>query len=280
MDLIVFLAVLVAAVMHAGWNAVVKVGLDRTSSILLLSLVQSGLALLLMPFFPQPAAAAWPWLAASALLHTGYKLFLIRAYEHGDLSQVYPLARGAAPLMVAVVGALVLGELMTPIKALAVIAIALGVVVMSLKGSADLGRLPGKALGYALATSIFIAAYSLVDGVGARVALTASGFVLWMFVLDGLVMLAYGFATRGKSALARLVPAWREGVLAGALSLGAYWIVVWAFTQAPIALVVALRETSVLFAMLIAVFMLREKAGRWRWAAAALIVGGVALIRV
>jgi drug/metabolite transporter (DMT)-like permease len=105
--------------------------------------------------------------------------------------------------MVAVAGALVLGESMTPIKAFAVIAIALGVVVMSLKGSADLGRLPGKALGYALASSIFIAAYSLVDGVGARVALTASGFVLWMFVLDGLVMLAYGFATRGKSALAR-----------------------------------------------------------------------------
>jgi drug/metabolite transporter (DMT)-like permease len=280
MELFVFVAVLISAGMHAGWNAVVKVGLDRTSSILLLSLTQSGLALLQMPFFPLPAAAAWPWLAASAVCHTGYKLFLIRAYEHGDLSEVYPLARGAAPLMVAVVGALALGESMTLIKALAVIAIAFGVAVMSLKGGADFGRLPGKAIRYALITSVFIAAYALVDGVGARVSGTASGFVMWMFVLDGVVMLAYGFLTRGRGAITQLRPALREGTLAGALSLGAYWIIVWAFTQAPIALVVALRETSVLFAMLIAVFLLGERAGRWRWAAAVLIVAGVILIRV
>jgi drug/metabolite transporter (DMT)-like permease len=279
MDLLVFLAVLVSALMHAGWNAVVKIGLDRTSSILLLSLTQSGLALLLLPFFPLPAGAAWPWLAASAVCHTGYKLFLIRAYAHGDLSEIYPLARGAAPLIVAVVGAIALGESMTLAKALAVVAIALGVAVMSLKGGADLGRLPGNAVAYALITSVFIAAYALVDGVGARLSGTASGFVLWMFVLDGVVMLAYGFATRGRGAIIRLRPALREGTLAGALSLGAYWIIIWAFTQAPIALVVALRETSVLFAMLIAVFFLGEAAGRWRWTAAALILGGVVLIR-
>ena len=279
MDIFVFVAVLIAAVMHAGWNAVVKVGLDRTSSILLLSLVQSGLALVLMPFFPMPAAAAWPWLAASALLHTGYKLFLIRAYEHGDLSQVYPLARGVAPMIVAIVGSAVLGEAMTVTKALAILVIGLGIAAMSMKGG-TVERLPANALVYAWITSIFIAGYSLVDGVGARLALTASGFVLWMFVLDGLIMLGYGFAIRGRRSITMLVPAWREGLLAGSLSLGGYWIVVWAFTQAPIALVVALRETSVLFAMLIAVFVLREKAGRWRWAAAALIVGGVVLIRV
>ena len=233
-----------------------------------------------MPFFPLPAAAAWPWLAASALLHTGYKLFLIRAYEHGDLSQVYPLARGVAPMMVAVVGALVLGEVDDVIKAFAVIVIA------SAARDVDKGRRrsrPASGQGARLCAAITPSSSPPIrwSMASARaLALTASGFVLWMFVLDGLVMLAYGFAMRGRSALVRLVPAWREGVLAGALSLGAYWIVVWAFTQAPIALVVALRETSVLFAMLIAVFMLHEKAGRWRWAAAALIVGGVVLIRV
>lgn len=104
MSVVVFAAVLTAALMHAGWNAVVKVGLDRFSSILLLALVQSVLALGLLLFFAVPAHASWPWLIASALLHSGYKLFLIRAYEHGDLSQVYPLARGSAPLIVAVVG--------------------------------------------------------------------------------------------------------------------------------------------------------------------------------
>jgi drug/metabolite transporter (DMT)-like permease len=280
MDPLVFFAVLAAAAMHAGWNAVVKVGLDRTSSVLLLSFVQSAFALILLPFFALPAQAAWPWLAASALCHTGYKLFLIRAYEHGDLSQVYPLARGVAPMLVAIVGALALGEAMTVTKALAIVVIGLGGATMSLKGGGDFGRLPPNALRYALITSIFIAAYSLIDGVGARVALTASGFVLWMFVLDGLIMLGYGFAIRGRRSVTMLLPAWRAGLLAGSLSLTGYWIAVWAFTQAPIALVVALRETSVLFAMLIAVLFLRERAGPWRWIAAGLIVVGVAMIRI
>ena len=190
MDAIVFAAVLAAAFLHAGWNAVVKVGLDRVSAVLLLSMVQSGLALALLGFFPPPAAVSWPWLAASALLHTGYKLLLVRAYAHGDLSQVYPLARGSAPLLVALVGAALLGETLGPPEALAVLAIALGVVLMALKGGGtDLGSIPPKALAYALGTAVFTASYTLVDGVGARLSDTASGFALWMFVGDGLAAL-------------------------------------------------------------------------------------------
>jgi drug/metabolite transporter (DMT)-like permease len=279
MEPLVFAAVLAAAALHAGWNAVVKVGLDRFSSVLLLSLVQSGLALALLPFFPLPAPAAWPWIAASALLHSGYKIFLIAAYEHGDLSQVYPLARGTAPLAVALVGALALGEAMTPVKGSAVVAIALGVVLMSLKGG-ELGAIPAKALAYALGTAAFTASYTLVDGVGARVAGAASGFTLAMFVGDGLGMAAYGLARRGGGALRALMPAWRSGLAAGAMSLVSYWVAIWAFTRAPIALVAALRETSVLFAMLIAVGVLGERAGPWRWAAAALILAGVTLMRL
>jgi drug/metabolite transporter (DMT)-like permease len=266
--------------MHAGWNAVLKTGLDRFSSILLLSFVQSGIAVLLLPLFPLPALPAWPWLAASFFLHTGYKLFLIRAYEHGDLSQVYPLARGGAPLIVAILGALALGEVMTLPKMLAVLAIALGVIVMSLRGGSDLGSLPPKALGYAAATAAFTAAYTLVDGVGARLAGSASSFIVWMFAGDGLVMLIFALTTRGSAVFGALRPAWRGGLLAGALSLGSYWLVIWAFTQAPIALVAALRESSVLFAMLIAVFFVGEKAGRWRWTAAGLIVTGIVLMRL
>ncbi len=278
MDATVFAAVLAAALMHAGWNAVVKVGLDRFSSVLLLALVQSGLALALLPFFPLPAPASWPWLAASALLHTGYKLFLIRAYEHGDLGQVYPLARGTAPLIVAAAGAAFLGESVTPAKALAVAAIGLGVVLMSAEGAGPAAT-PRKALAWALGTAAFTASYTLADGVGARLAGTASGFALWMFAGDGLGMLAFALAARGPRALARLLPAWRGGLAAGALSLGSYWIAIWAFTEAPVALVAALRETSVLFAMLIAVFVLGERAGARRWAAAALVTAGVMLLR-
>jgi len=273
LDLVVFIAVLAAALMHAGWNAVVRVGLDRFSSILLLSMTQSGLALLLLPFAPVPAAAAWPWVAGAGLLHTGYKLFLIRAYQHGDLSQIYPLARGAAPPIVAVGGALLLGEQLPPTGWMAV-------ALMAFRGGTGVGRLPAQALGYALGTAGFVAAYTLADGQGARLAGSATAFAFWMFVADGLVMLVYAVATRGPRAPVAVLSAWRTGLPAGALSLGSYWIVLWALTRAPMALVAALRETSVLFAMLLAVLVLKEPAGPWRWAAGLLIAAGVAAMRL
>lgn len=280
MDIFVFWAVLAAAAMHAGWNAVVKAGLDRFSSLLILSLMQSGIALLLLPLFPLPAAAAWVCVPLSAMLHTGYKIFLIRAYEHGDLSEVYPLARGTAPLIVAVVGTLFLGEAAASTKLAGVAGIGVGVILMSLKGGAGFRSLSRQALGYALCTAFFTASYSIVDGVGARLAETASGFTMWMFVGDGMLMVAYALLTRGSKSLVNLLPAWRDGLMGGAMSLGSYWIVVWAFTQAPLAVVAALRETSVLFAMLIGILFLKEPALRWRSAAAVLIVAGIALLRV
>ncbi|MCI0429089.1 MAG: EamA family transporter [Rhodospirillales bacterium] len=280
MDPFVLAAVLAAAVMHASWNAVVKVGLDRASAILFLALAQSTMALGLVPFFPTPSSAAWPWLIASGLLHTGYKLFLSRAYGHGDLAQVYPLARGTAPLLVALFGVLYLGEALGLVKAGAVLAIGAGVIVMSFRGGAELGRMPPRVLLYALGTAGFTTAYTLVDAVGARLSDSPSGFTLWMFVLDGTCMMAAALATRGRRAFIALGAAWRSGLIAGALSLGSYWIAIWAFTRAPVALVAALRETSVLFAMLIGILLLGERGGPWRWTAAALIAGGVVLMRL
>lgn len=275
MSLAVFLAVLFAAMLHAGWNALVKLGLDRFSSIVMLGLVQGGIALVLLPFFGLPSSAAWPWVLAGSALHSGYKLALIRAYGHGDLSQIYPLSRGTAPLIVAVAGALFLGEGMDPARTAAVIAIAAGIMLMA--GRGGLTRI---GLGWALATACFTAAYTLADGVGARIAGSASAFILTMITLDGAIMLAYALAARGGAALAALRPAWRGGVAAGAMSLGAYWIAIWAFTQAPLAMVAALRETSVLFAMLIAALLLKERLTPRRWAAGALILAGVVLMRV
>lgn len=279
MDPFVFTAVLLAAMMHASWNAVVKVGLDRFSSILLLALAQSAIALLLLPVFPIPAAASWPWLLASGLLHTGYKLFLIRAYAHGDLAQVYPLARGTAPLLVALVGAFLLGEAIGPWRGTAICAITFGVMVMSLRGGGDVGCIPVKAVAYAFGTAGFTAAYTIVDAVGARASGSASGFTLWMFVVDGAGMLGVALLWRGRAAFWAVAPAWRSGLVAGALSLGSYWIAIWAFTKAPVALVASLREASILFAMLIGVLLLGEKGGQWRWTAAGLIAGGIVLMR-
>ena len=280
MDATVFWAILAAAALHAGWNAVVKVGLDRFSAILLLALVQSAIALLLLPLFAVPAAAAWPWLIASAGLHTGYKMFLIRAYEHGDLSQVYPLARGSAPLLVAVFGVVVLGEALGLTRALAVLAIGLGVTGMALERRSGVGGASAKAIAYALGTAGFTASYTLVDGVGARLSGSPSGFALWMFVGDGIGMVLVALALRGRAAFGGLAAEWKAGLAAGAMSLCSYWVAIWAFTVAPIALVAALRETSVLFAMVIAMVVLGEKIGAVRWIAAGLICVGVGLIWV
>lgn len=275
MSPLVFAAVLAAAAMHASWNAVIRLGVDRFASILLLALAQSGIAVLLLPFVPLPAAKAWPYVAAAAFLHTGYKLFLIRAYAHGDLSQVYPLARGTAPLIVAAAGFAWLGERLGPQAMLAVGAIGLGVGLMA----GGTGRMSAPAVAYALGTALFTAAYTLADAAGARVAGTATGFAMWMFAVDGVAMAAYALITRGPEVLGTLRPAMRHGALAGALSLGSYWIVIWAFTQAPVALVAALRETSVLFAMLIAALILHERVTARRWLAGALIAAGVVAIR-
>jgi drug/metabolite transporter (DMT)-like permease len=271
----VFFAVLFAAALHAGWNALVKTGLDRFSSILFLGIVQGAIALVLLPFFGLPAPAAWPWVLVGSALHSGYKLALIRAYGHGDLSQVYPLSRGTAPLIVAVAGALFLGETLDGARIAAVVAIAVGIIAMA--GRGGLGR---AGLFWALVTAGFTAAYTLADGIGARIAGSPSAFILTMVVLDGLIMLAYGLVARGPAGIAAMLPAWRPGAAAGAMSLASYWIAIWAFTRAPLAIVAALRETSVLFAMLIAAFWLKEGLRPRRLAAAGLILAGVVLMRI
>jgi drug/metabolite transporter (DMT)-like permease len=278
MTLPVFLAVLAAALLHAGWNALVKIGLDRFSSILSIALVVGVVALLLIPFFPIPARPAWPWVLAGSMLHTGYKLFLIRAYRHGELGEVYPLARGTAPLLVGLFGLLFLGERPTALQGAAMLAIAGGILLLA-RGSPG-RRIAPQAMLYAFGTAGFTAAYTLVDGVGARMAGTAAGFILWLFLFDGLFMLGFALATRGPAALRALLPAWRPGIAAGLMSLGSYWIVVWAFTQAPLGLVAALRETSVLFALLLGAFLLNERIGAARWAAAGLILAGIVLMRL
>lgn len=279
METHVFAAVLLAALLHAGWNAAVKVGLDPRATMLLLALVQAAIAALLLPFVPAPAMAALPWLAASALLHAGYKIFLTQAYRHADLNQVYPVARGAAPLLVAVFSVSALGETVSVVEAAAVAGISAGVLLMALKGGAS-GAMNARGLCFGLATAGFTASYTIVDGVGARLAGGPTGFVLWMALGDAGVMCLYAAATGGRTAFARLRPAWKSGLAAGAMSLASYWIAVWAFTQAPLALVAALRETSILFAVLISAFVLRERTSPWRWAAAAAIGLGVLAMRI
>jgi len=279
MDYTVFWAVLGAALMHAGWNAVLKSGDDPFVTVTHLSLCSGSVALLFLPFVSVPVSGAWIWLALSAVIHTAYRLLLIQAYRTGDLAHVYPIARGAAPLVTAVGTLLLIGESIGTAGFLGVCALSLGVFLLSLRGG-RLATFDRRTVGFALGSALATASYSLVDGIGARVNGSGPGFALWMFVGNMLVMQALALAAKGP-AIYRTLPATWPTVLAGGLmSMLAYFIAIWAMTKAPIALVAALRETSVLFAGLISLLILKEPVTRWRAAAALIIVTGVVLLRL
>lgn len=277
MSLTVFLAVLFAAVLHATWNAVVKLGTDRFRSMLMLTITQGLIGIVLIFVFPLPAAAAWPWILASGLIHSIYKVFLTTAYNHGDLSRVYPIARGAAPIMVALFALAFLNEDLRSLEYFGITAVGFGIMLMAhgVWTSGEARALVPLALLSALST----AAYSVVDGLGARLSGTASGYTGWIFLVDAIFLTSWSVARRGLIVIPLEPRLWAIGGIAGGLSLSAYWIVVWAMTVAPIALVTALRETSVLFALLIGILWMREKAGAGKIIAGALIVAGVVLTR-
>jgi len=278
MSAIVFLAVLFAALMHASWNAVIKQGGDRFQAILMLTLSQGAMGLIMAMVFPWPAAAAWPWLVASGLIHTAYILFLAAAYNHGDLSRVYPIARGTAPMLVALVGLFALADEVSASEYIGIVLVGLGILMMA-RGIFSNGE-AHRMLPLALGSAICTAGYTLVDGYGARVSLSASAFTGWMFFLDACFFAIAASFWRGRRVFIGTARQWRRGALAGGLSLGSYWVAVWAMTKAPIALVAGLRETSVLFAMLIGVFIMGERADQMKWLAGGLILCGVIVMRL
>jgi drug/metabolite transporter (DMT)-like permease len=280
MDPFVFAAVLFAAACHAGWNAAVKKGLDPLAGTVVISIGAALVSAPLLPLVGLPAAAAWPWVVASVLIHLVYFAALIESYRAGDMGQVYPIARGSAPLLTACLSALLVGEHIGPIAWAGILLLAGGVVLMSLRGGRDLARFDRRAVAFALFTAITICAYSLTDGIGARLAGNALAYSLALFLGIGPVMLAYALVRSGPAVIPAMRAAWGTGLAGGALQLGSYAIAIWAMTVAPIAIVAALRETSVLFGALIAVVVLREPLQAARIAAAVVIVIGLALIRL
>ncbi len=278
MSLSVFLAVLFAAALHAGWNALIKTGVSKLASMLILTLVQGGIGAAIAAARPLPGGEVWPWLAASGLLHAAYKLFLSFAYEHGDLSRVYPIARGSAPLLVLAASPIVLADRLAPMEIGGIIALGAGILMMS-RGVFRFGE-SARLIPFALASAAATAGYSLVDGMGARVAGDAVTFVAWLFVLDAALFTPAALAFRGTAILRAGLRDWGLGALAALASYGAYAIAVWAMTRAPVALVAGLRETSILFAVLIGWLAFSDRMDRGKAAAVALIVGGVVLTRL
>ena len=278
MSIGIFLAVLGAAFLHALWNALIKVGTSKVGGMVILSIVEVPIGLTVIAFTNPIDHAAIPWVLAAGCTHFAYKFFLTYAYDRGDLSRVYPIARGAAPMVVALFGAAFLADAVSGQEYFAIAVLAAGILLMArgVFASGEDRRLLPFALGSALAT----ATYTLIDGMGARVSGAPAAYVAWVFVADGCFFTLGMLALRGRDVIPRDWQAWRMGAFASAASYGAYAVSIWAMTFAPIAVVAALRETSILFAVLIGWLIFGERMTGEKAVASLVIVGGVMLTRL
>ena len=269
--------VLLAALLHASWNTLVKSSQDKDLDVALIHLIGSGLALPVVLLVGLPPVQSWPYIAASVLIHIGYYLALSGAYRHGELGLTYPLMRGVAPLLVALSSRFVLGEVLSPLAWGGVLGISGGVVLLGLHRSALAAP---KAIGFALANAVIIAAYTAVDGLGVRASGNALQYVAILFSLDGWPFALLILATRDGALLEYARHRWPVAAMAACASLGSYGMVLWAMTLAPVATIAALRETSVLIAVLLGTWFLKESFTLQRTVGACVMVAGVMALRI
>ena len=270
-------AVLLGALLHASWNALVKSSTDKALDTALIHLLGSFVALPLALWVGWPSSAAWPYIAASVLIHIAYYIALVRAYQHGELGLTYPLMRGTAPLLVALSASLTVGESLSPVAWAGVLGVSGGVLALGLSRHAwDNPR----AVAFALANAVVIAVYTVVDALGARTSGNALQYVLALFVLDGWPFGLLVLWRRGRAAWPYARRRWPVALGGALASLGSYGIALWAMTRAPVATVAALRETSVLFAAVLGVWLLKERFGLQRALGTLVLVAGVIALRI
>ena len=277
MPLDVLFLVLFGAALHASWNAIVKAGTDKSLDAAMVALGAGAVGLFFLPFVPLPKPEAWPFILVSAFLQFAYFQLVAGAYRAGDIGLVYPLMRGTAPLLVAMTSGVVLGEHLTPAAMAGVLVISAGVLTLAFESRRG-GR---HAILLALANAVVIATYTFVDGAGARVSGNAVSYTLWMSLLPPVLLFGWAVARRGKATVWNHVRRnWARGLFGGAGSIASYGLALWAMTKAPVATVAALRETAIVFALLISVFVLKEKASVWRYLAGAVIAAGVLVLKL
>jgi drug/metabolite transporter (DMT)-like permease len=263
--------VLFAALLHASWNALLKGGSDRLWAMTIMGVATSLTCAALLPFLPVPHRASWPYLIGSAVLHIGYNIFLIRAYRSGEFGSAYPVARGSSPLMVTLGAALAAGETPSPSGMAGIALVSGGIISLAFRGR----HLPESGILYALGTGLFIAAYSVTDGIGGRLSGSPVSYTLSMCLLWGATAVPVYWLRRRDSHLWRGAGATSAAALGGVVSLIAYGIVIFAMTRAPMGAVSALRETSVLFAVLLGRLFFAEPLTPRRLLSALVIVAGV-----
>ena len=276
-DALVFTLVLLSAAMNAAWNSLIKVRAERVQAMAITTLVASLISLPGLWAFGWPAVESWGWLLLSVIVHTAYHFALPMAYRYGDLSQIYPIARGTAPLFVLVAAAMLTSEAPGISQLLGVIGVCVGVLALSRNARGK--PLPGRPMAYALLTGVLVAAYTLVDGLGARRSEAALAYGAAMTFGGGLATGAVLLAWRGRESFRADARTWLVCSQAAALQIGASWIAVWALTRAPLAVVSALRETSVLWVALLSAFVLKENVGLRRLASTILVLCGLLLMR-
>jgi drug/metabolite transporter (DMT)-like permease len=245
MSLSIAALVLFAALLHASWNALLKGGGDGFWTMTVMGIATSLACAALAPLLPVPRLASWPYIAMSALLHVGYNAFLVRAYRHGDFGSAYPIARGSSPLLVTLGAALAVGEWPAMVGIAGIVLVSGGIISLAFRK----GRLPEAGFLYALGTGIFIAAYSVTDGIGGRLSGSAPAYTVWLCLIWGATALPIYLARRRGDAVWRGARKTGLAATGGIVSLAAYGIVIFAMTRAPMGSVSALRETSVLFAV-------------------------------
>jgi len=270
----VTLAVLGAALLHAAWNTLVKAADDKELDTCAVAAGAGGWALIILPFLPLPASASWPWLAGSAAVHILYFAFLAGAYRYGELSYAYPIMRGGGPMIVAASGAIVFAEKLSGGEWLGVLLVCGGILAFA-AGTHD-----RRATLFAVANAVVIAAYTLIDAQGARASAAPVSYTLWFFAANAVLIVALGMAKRGRAVPRYLGRHWRRAALGGACSVGSYGIALWAMTRAPVALVAVLRETSVIFAAVLAALVLKEKLTRRRLLGTGAVLAGLVLLRL
>ncbi|MFF7182758.1 EamA family transporter [Streptomyces sp. NPDC008121] len=272
-------AVLTAAVTHASWNAIAHHIRDQLLSFTLIAGGGALIGTVLAFFAPLPAAGAWPYLAASAVLHVGYYVLLMRSFTLGDFGQMYPIARGTAPLAVTLLAAVFVDEIPDGWQLTGVAFACAGLTGLALWGIRGSGRRPDwAALLAAGATGLAIAGYTVVDGVGVRASGTPLGYIAWLMILEGLAIPAYALYRRRSALLPQLRPHAARGLLGAALSVAAYGLVLWAQTRAALAPIAALRESSIIVGAAIGTLFFKERFGGPRVAAAGLMVVGIGLM--
>lgn len=271
--------VLLAALMHASWNAIVKSDRDRLASFAVIQGTGMVLGLVAVPFVAWPGATAWPYLLGSLVIHLAYYALLLRAYDEGDLSHVYPIARGLGPLLVALLSGSLVGEHLQAREFLGVLLVSAGVVAIAFADGWPRGA-GSRASLFAALTGVSIAAYTLVDGLGVRAADDALGYIAWLNVIEGPPLVVYALWRRRGAFLPYVTRHGGRSAIGGAIAATGYGIAIWAMGQGTMAHVAALRESSVLFAALIGVVLMGERFGARRIAAAVLIVAGQVLVNL